>query len=282
MGAAQPAAAPPLPPMPSTPVDGFRQMLAAKPAAREALLAAKRPEVRRVLENSLRTYDALPDDEREARLRALELRFRIVALVRMAPSNRTEALKWVPEAHRALIEERLQIYDQLSPEGQKILLEKERSDRVISGQISNQTSNQLRQIELLILKWQTVPPADRVRIQRDIVRVFEVSTRLSPEEREKMRQSLERFKNLGPAQREQCFLNFTKFADFSPAERRQFLMDVQEWEQLKPEDRATWRKLVSRMPPLPPRRPPPLPPFPSLKKATLADTNHEDVNGRRE
>src|SRR5204863_8371149 len=106
------------------------------------------------------------------------------------------------------------IYDQLSPEGQRVLLEKERSDRVISGQISNQTSNQLRQIELLILKWQTVPPADRVRIQRDIVRVFEVSTRLSPEEREKMRQSLERFKNLGPAQREQCFLNFTKFADF--------------------------------------------------------------------
>lgn len=275
--AAQPAAAPPLPPMPSTPVDGFRQMLAAKPADREVLLAAKRPEVRRVLENSLHTYDALPGDEREARLRALELRFRIVALVRMAPSNRTEALKLVPEAHRALIEERLQIYDQLSPEGQRVLLEKERSDRVISGQISNQTSNQLRQIELLILKWQTVPPADRVRIQRDIVRVFEVSTRLSPEEREKMRQSLERFKNLGPAQREQCFLNFTKFADFSPAERRQFLMDVQEWEQLKPEDRATWRKLVSRMPPLPPRRPPPLPTFPSLKKATLADTN-----GRRD
>jgi uncharacterized protein DUF3106 len=277
--AAQPSpVGPPRPPLSSTPVDSFRQLLAAKPEERAQLLAAKRPEARRVLENSLRTYDALPPDEREARLRALELRFRLASLLRMAPSNRAERLRFVPERDRALVEERLQIWDQFSPQEQQRLLESERMIRLISGSpsppmgslpLSNQASNQLRAIEVQLLQWQSVPPQERVRIQRNLIRVFDLSARLSPEEREKMRLSLERFKTLSPAQREECFRNFTRFADFSPAERRQFLVEVQEWEQLKPEDRATWRKLVSRMRPLPPRREPPLPPFRTIAPRNL-------------
>ena len=59
-----------------------------------------------------------------------------------------------------------------------------------------------------------------------------------------------------------CVKNFSKLASLSPAERREFLVNAEEWQKLKPEDREAWRKLVSKVPPLPPppNRLPPLPP----------------------
>jgi hypothetical protein len=57
--------------------------------------------------------------------------------------------------------------------------------------------------------------------------------------------------------------NFIILASLSPAERREFLVSAAEWQKMKPEDRDAWRKLVSKVPPLPPLpnsyRLPPLP-----------------------
>src|SRR5262245_17385422 len=102
-----PTAAPQLPvPSPtSTPIEFFRHLLAATPTRRATILAGKSPEHRRVLENSLRSYDSLPPEQRESRLHNMELRYRLTALLRMAPSNRVDYLKRMPDGDRPLLEE---------------------------------------------------------------------------------------------------------------------------------------------------------------------------------
>src|SRR5262245_33279117 len=164
-------ATPPLPPKSASPVDFFRELLDTKGEVREKLLAGKSPEHRRVLENSLRLYQGLGPQERELRLRTMELRFHLTSLLHAPSSNRTDRLKLVPERDRPLVEERLKLWDQFSPEDQKELLENERMIRILeivsAGlprkeiPLSAPTSNQVRQIEQQLIQWQTLPEARR-------------------------------------------------------------------------------------------------------------------------
>lgn len=298
--AAQPAIMPrPFPPAPSQPgIAYFRELLAAKPEERQKLLADKTPEHRAILEKGVRTYEALSPEERELRLRTMELRYYVTSLLSIAPTNRAGRLKQVPDRDRPLVEDRLKYYDSLTPQEQKDALENERIVRLLGVSIpgsswreiplTGQTSNQVRQIERQLVRWQTLPEARRVQIQKNFERIFQLSDAekvqqklqplpLSEEERTLMQAALDKFQKLAPVQRANCIKNFEKFAELSPAERRQFLLNAQEWQKMKPEDREAWRKLVSkipRMPPLPPGlgQPPlprrALPPTPTTAVAT--------------
>ena len=275
---------PPLPSVAKSPIDYFRDLLATKPEERERMLAGKKPEHRKVLEDSLRSYEALTPDERELRLRTMDLRYHLTTLLRTASSNRTDRLKLVPERERPLIEGRLKIWDGLSPEEQKDALEDEQRIRVLTAigsssshkaiSLTGASSNQVRQIEQQLIRWQTLPEARRQQAQKNFTLLFELTeaekmkpspaTNLSDDERALMQKSLDRFQKLSPLQRSQCVLGFEKFAALSPVERRQFLASAEEWQKMKPADRESWRKLVSKVPQLPPLPPgfgqPPLPP----------------------
>lgn len=290
---------PPLPPAAKSPIDYFRDLLTAKPEEREKLLAGKTLEHRKVLENSLRSYEALTPDERELRLRTMDLRYHVTTMFRIAPSNRTDWLKLVPERERPLVEARLKIWDGLSPEDQKEALENERMIRVVAAvgssspqkeiALTGASSNQVRQVEQQLIRWQTLPEGRRQQVQKNFTALFELTeaekaksslgVNLSADERILMQKSLERFQKLSPVQRSQCVRGFEKFAAMSPAERRQFLVSAEEWQKMKPEDRESWRKLISKVPQLPPLPPgfglPPMPPplRPAPKPAEVAATN---------
>jgi hypothetical protein len=136
--------------------------------------------------------------------------------------------------------------------------------------LTGQTSNQLHRVEEELIRWQSVPEERRVRVQKVFGELFEFSDTASKspppplplrhEEIKDIQQSLHQFRSLAPLQRDQCIRNFTRFAELTPAERRQFLASAQEWQRMAPADRENWRKLVNRMPPLPVRLGPPLPP----------------------
>ena len=276
---------PPQPSLASTPIDFFRQLLAAGAADRERLLAAKSADHRRVLEKNLGDYETLPTEDRELRLLAMEFRFRLTSLLRTPAAIRATRLQTAPEKDQPLLAERLRIFEGLPPEYQRQVLENERLSRVLAAPpststsrtrgefpLSLQTSNQLREIERQLTQWQKVPPAHRGKLQKSYEQIFNVPrqelagerlspTPLSPVEFNQIQASLDKFKNLPSSQREQCIRNFARLADMSPAERRQLLADAEKWGQMKPEDRDQFRKLVQRIPPLPPRLNwPPLPP----------------------
>ena len=283
---AQPSIIPKLgPPAPrQSGIAFFRELLAASPEQRERLLADKGAHYRTVLEDGVRRYEAFPPDEREMRLRAMELRYHVTSLLREPLRSRAQRLMMVPENDRPLVEERLKYWDQLSPAEQKEALENERMTRDVFGisgptiprqlTLNRLTSNQVVQIEQQLVRWQTLPDARRAEIQRNFTNLFDFSNAgkakqrlealpLSIDERAMMESTIEKFKKLPAAARLLCVQNFPKFAELSPQERRQFLINAQEWQKMTPDDRQTWRRMVSKVPHLPPLPPglgqPPLP-----------------------
>lgn len=295
-------APPPMPAQAGSPIDFFRELITAKPEDREKLLMRKAPdspELRKALERHALKYQDLPAQERELRLRNMELRYHLTSLLHTAPSNRTERLKLVPDRDRPLVEYRLTQWDGYSAEQQAEVLRDERLTREIIGagtprippnpaSLTGLASNQAVRIEKAIIPWQLIPDARRDQIQK---RFFELTDeeqakenllplRLKEEERQLMERTLSRFKQLQPAQRRDCVKNFDKLASLSPAERREFLVNAGEWQKMKPEDREAWRKLVSKVPPLPPLpqryRLPPMPtarPLRASSTATVQNTN---------
>jgi len=294
----QPSAQPALPPMPPTwpsPVDFFRKLLAATPTEREQLLATKTPPQRQVLFNSLREYEALAPEERDQRLAALDLRSYLTPLLVLPPSNRVSRLDALPAPMRPLVEARLVVWDTLSSESQKLVLQNERVMRlVVAGDrgrerdlnLTSLNASQVRQLEADIARWQELPSATREQIYGQFQKIFDATDRqqkkafapLNPAELQQMQRALDNFRKLPARQREQCLEGFKRFTELSPEERRQFLLNAEEWRRMSSEDRALWRQLVNRMPPLPPGfGGPPLPPrlpVPTLRPdARLVTTN---------
>ena len=286
---------PPMPPSWQSPVDFFRRLLAAGSAERETLLADKTPAQRQVFLNSLREYEALTPVERTNRLAALDLRSFLTPLLVLPASNRVARLRTVPETMRPMVEARLQAWDELSPESQKLVLQNEKVMRlVVAGDRGPErelnlvplNSGQFKQLETDIARWRQMPAGTRERIYGQFQIIFDATDRqqqkafapLNAAELQQMRRALDNFRRLPRAQRDQCLDGFKKFTDLSAEERRQFLLNAEEWRRMEPEERRLWRQLVERMPPMPPGfGGPPLPPHAALPllrpNAALVTTN---------
>jgi hypothetical protein len=277
---------PPLPSATAAQFDYFRQLLKAKGQEREKLLASKsKPEHQKTLRSYLSLYDGLTPEECEDRIRAMELRTIMVTLLKLAPSNRVESVKLVSERDRPMVKERLRIWETFSTEEQNDVLTNEPLIRIITGgtggarregvALSVTASNQLKQVEPQVQWWRALPESRRTRIQQNFTDIFELTDAekakqkleplpFSPEDRTIMERTLVQFHKLPPIQRVQCVQGFGKFAELTPAERRQFLANAEEWKKMPAEDREKWRKLVTKMPPLPPGLgQPPLPRAPA-------------------
>jgi hypothetical protein len=293
---------PTLPPVPS-PIQYFRRLLDSPAAEREQLLAGKSPEHRRVLTNSVRTYLALSPEDRESRLRAMELRFYLTPLMQLPATNRALGLQTVPESFRALVQERLDYWDRLAPQMRQQLLDSDRLLRVtgsglltpvpptLSLSVRGYTSNQLAAMDAAAKQWQSYSVAKRDEIAAKFERLFSVTPEekdktlrqlpLSETERGQIQRTLERFAGMQPVQRQVVVKSFGRLAGLSPEERRQFLRNAESWQKMSPEDRQRWRHLVNNLPPLPPLPPgfgqplmPPLPKAPvTAPRQILADTN---------
>ncbi len=279
------AALPPTPPLPPSPLDYFRRILAMSTTERDTLLAEKSPAVRKVLEDKLREYDTLSAAERQSRLRALELRWYLKPLMQMPASNRVSRLNAIPETDRSLVEERLHLWDQCPADLQQEILANETAIRYWVRpatakpspglSVTNDSPGQRQQIEEGLARLNTLPEEKRQKIYEHFQRFFELNEEqkaktldvLTDTERRQMQGTLQMFGRLPKDQRDRCISGFKKFADLSPDEQRQFLQNADRWQAMSAKDREVWRKLVARVlpkPPLPPgvkgRQPPPLPP----------------------
>ena len=283
------------PPIPSSPIDSFRKMLAMPVVERETFLATRSPQQRQVLQEKLKEYELLTPEERETRLRTLELRIYLLPLMAMAASNRQPSLAAVPERVQKLVEERLKEWDQLPADLQKDVLENQMATTLFfrsetspprpNSNLSALSDPERKRIEQSIQRWNLLPPERRQSIQEHFKRFFELPKNekaralesLNQSERLQMKASLQAFDRLPNDQRERCINGFKKFAELSSAEREQFLKDAERWKNMNPQDRKVWRTLVSQFsthPPMPPGLgPPPLPNSAPRRQDTPSLTN---------
>ena len=277
-----------LPPVtqPHSPVQIFRQLLAMSPQERMNYLAKRTPENRERILAKLKEYQALPADERELRLRATELRWYLLPLLRESPGNREARLGQVPGELRELVKSRLEQWDALPPESRREFLDNERTLRYFShvdpanGAAAGAKEHGPSDAEQA--HWQALSSDDRQRITTQFNQFFELTPdekqktlgTLSAGERAQMEKALEAFDKLPAAQRTQCIRAFAKFAGMTPQDRADFLKNAERWSQLPPQERQAWRDLVAQVPLWPPLQPtlmraPPLPPPGSTAQSAL-------------
>jgi hypothetical protein len=291
-----PAAVPPtpvipIPPLPQSPVNVFRQLLAMTPQERADYLTNRPPEIRDRILVKVREYLALGPDERELRLRATELRWYLLPLLRESPPDRDARLAQVPDELRDLVRSRLEQWDALTPQSRQEFLDNEPTlhyfSHVEPTNAPLEPGAQRGPGDAAQARWQALSEDERRKITAQFNRFFELTpdekqktlNTLSEAERAQMEKTLQSFDKLPPAQRTQCIRAFTKFAGMSPAARVEFLKNAERWSQLPPKERQAWRDLVAQVPlwpPLPTARimPPPLPPHSPPRSYPAVATNH--------
>lgn len=270
-----------LPPPAKCPVDFFRDLLAMEPAERVRFLTNRPAASQKLLLAKLHEYDALKPEQRDLRLQATELRWYLLPLMSMPPSDRAAQLTNVPVKIRELITDRLQVWDSLPADAQKRLLHPA-ADYLSKPPVQPASlrppmppalpPERQAHLEAGIRDWQNKTEAEREDIVEHFNEWFELSAReqaktltgISEPERVQMEKTFEKFRNLSSAQRGACLRSFQKFASMSLAERQQFLENVERWKQMTPSERQTWKDLVYNLgsqPPLPPGLgSPPMPP----------------------
>jgi Protein of unknown function (DUF3106) len=266
----------PLSVQPHSPVDFFRNLLAMTPRERKDYLTNRPPEVRARILDKVQEYLALDPNERELRLRATELRWYLMPLLRDSTTNRAARLAQVPDDLRDLVKARLMQWEILPPPMQKEFLENERTLRYFShvDTTNNPSEGEWHHgpSDSEQARWNALSEEERQRITAQFNQFFELTSdekqqtlnTLSDAERAQMEKTLQTFDKLPPAQRFECVHAFTEFATLSPQEKQEFLKSAERWSQMSPKDRQAWRDLVAQVPKWPPLPPalimPPLPP----------------------
>jgi predicted Fe-S protein YdhL (DUF1289 family) len=249
-------------------------------------LTNRPPEVRERLLKKVEEYAALSPEARELRLRATELRWYLVAQMKLPLAQRPPLETSVPADLRKLVADRLQQWDLLPPDAQRELLDNELAldyfSQVQSADatppqqlLENLSPAQQQRVEADIARWQSMPAAERERLFERVRHFFELTPKeqqkalasVSAAERAQIDETLRAFRDLPREQRGQCIRSFAKFAGMGAAERQQFLQNAERWGEMSPTERQAWRDLVRKLPLTPPLPPglttsllPPLPP----------------------
>ena len=248
------------PPKTTSPVDYFRQLLAMSPTAQLNSLTNRSPEARARILAKLDEYQALDPDERELRLRATELRWWLVPMLKAPAAERAARLAQVPANLRQLVESRLTQWTILPPPLQDEILANEKA---------------LHYFTLIETNGQPGASAEQQKIASQFNQFFELTpdekeqtlNTLSEAERAQMQETLKSFEKLPPAQRIICIRNYARFASLTETERAEFLKNAESWSKMSPNERQTWRDLVDNVPLWPPM-PPGLDPRNTISAAT--------------
>jgi len=255
------------------PTQIFRELLAMSPADREHALAGKLPAYREYLRGKLAEFELLTPEEREVRLRALQLRWHLVVLIRTPVDGRAARLQGLRSEDRALVEERIAAWDKLSAEAQRELMENQytvdyllqfdsgigRRETILGGIAPEQRVR----IEADLVRFGELPQEKRDRIYRNFQQFFELNdgergrilAALPSPARVEMQKTITALNALPDDQRQRCLEALQRFTLMSTSEREQFLVNAERWQKMSQEQRQSWRQLVHQWPlepPLPP------------------------------
>lgn len=263
---------------PPSPVDYFRHLLAMSPGQRESTLANKPPIVREKILAKVNEYAALNLDDRELRLRATELHWYLMPLLRAVPADRAAKLALVPDDIRGLVSSRLTQWEFLPPPLQQEFLDNERALSYFSSMdMTNHVAGEAPPSDADQSRWNALSGDQRNAMTAQFNEFFSLTPLekqkalggLSGVERAQMEKTMQTFGQLPPLQRTQCLHAFGKFANMSPEERAEFLQNAERWSKMSPADRKAWIDLVAHVPRWSPAPPamimPPMPPHPGLR-----------------
>lgn len=271
-----------MPPIPPSPIDQFRQWLRMPAPDREKTLR-EYPEAKQVvLRRKLLAYEAMPAEQRERRLRMLELRWYLRPLMSAPPQQRGDYLKMIPVRLHDLVTSRIEHWDALAANTRADILASDQAREMVTRyfvhlrrppitaqELHPLDARQRAQLQQNLKVWKETSPSHRERMGRQLSAFFELPKadqnkalgQLSEGDRREMQKTLDAFERLSPEQRRACVESFQKFASMTPRERGAFMRNAARWQEMTLQERETWKRLVQELPPMPPE-PLPVPPSP--------------------
>lgn len=276
---------PPLPVLKSS-TTRFRELLAASPAEREIILARKTLTARVVIETKIQEFLVLQPNDREIRLRLIQLQDSLRPLLMVPKEQRSISLRQVAPEDQAIVTERLSAWDALSENERRELFESDSQFFLFIRQPNVNPEQLVRWISTLpeerkamageqLKRWRALSAEERARRAEGFARFFDLTTterqtalgQIFEPEKQQMERTLNEFSKLSQSERDRCIEGFRKFESLPLSDREKFLRNAERWQTLSPNDRATWRRLVERI--TKPIQPAPFPAVPSI----LATTN---------
>lgn len=267
------AATPPLPKFHS-PVEYFRKLLEATPTEREEMLKDRSEAKRGVISVKISEYIILPPPVREWRLKATELRWYLMPLIRREPGQRGDLLKMIPDEDRPLVESRLMQWDGLPAQERKGMLDSQialgylaRPPMVPVRSSTSQSDPKLRRNEIAVANWRRIPREKQDSITSQFNSFFTLSgsekqktiALFTGSEQLKLQKTVRSFEGMSDDARRQCLNAMQKIAQMSGDERSMFLKNAERWNSISASERRQWRTLIAKVPPLPPGFAPPVP-----------------------
>jgi hypothetical protein len=251
---------PPMPQEAPSPVELFRNLILTNAAARAQFLASKSADARRIIEAKLREFEGMVAEQREARLRALRLRWYTLQLMQLQPAERMARLESLPAADRGVVEGQLGPFIILPPGLQQEVLSNAAVMRELAGGIrsaakpsESMTEEERKKEERKQQLLSHFPEFFQLRAADQSKAI----DRLTATDRAHMEKTLVELRNLSKEERAEAIEGFKKFAELSPMEQSAFLKTADRWRSMSQKDRALWRKIVALLqsppPPMPPR-----------------------------
>jgi hypothetical protein len=276
---------PPLVAHGNSPVDVFRQLLAMTPDERDKFLVIYPTEIRTRILAKVDDYEAMDPNERALRLRATELRWYLMPLLRDAPTNRAAPLAQMPDDIRDLVESRLTEWTILPPQLKQEFLDNEHILRSFADVDTTNSTTGGAVAELSgdeRARWNSLSEIERQQVAAGFNQFFSLNAEekqktlntLSEAERQQMEKTLQTFESMPATQRAECVNAFTKFAGMSAMEKAEFLKNAERWSEMSPAERQAWRDLVVNVPQWPPLPIGFMPPAPPDTSPAVATNHH--------
>lgn len=286
------------PPIPPSPIEDFRRWLTMDAADLERELAAYPPEKQVILRRKIESYRAMRPGDRDVRLQLLELRWYLQPLMSVTATNRGSYLDMIPTHLHEAIKARLRHWDNLSENTRREILADQkkrematryyvlpRRTAIAPPPFPTDQAPVPPQLQAHFRRWEDKSPSARAKISAHLSSFMqlpkeeqlEALNTFSETERQEMQRTLDAFADLTPEARRACVDSFRKFATMSREERNSFLRNAARWQQLTPQERAAWRDIVEKVPPIPPM-PLPLAPMPASPGSSAGNSKVASTN----
>jgi len=271
---------PTVPSVKDSPISHIRNLLAAAPEQRKDLLDQHTPTTRAFWERKVTEYAAMDEDERDRRLRDAQLHWYLMLILRTPSDQREVKLLELPETERGLISDRVREWEDLPNDlqmdimthlpalkyvGQLASLSPGDREKALAEAKKNGTG-----AEYLSVGWSTLDVERRRAMFLGYQKFFtleqrrqeKVLAKIPMPQRQTLQSRLEQLENLSPDVRQKCLDALQKYAHMTPEERILFRATAERWKQMEPAEHDVWRKVVTRIPPIPSVRVRTLPPIP--------------------
>ncbi|HOW66729.1 MAG TPA: DUF3106 domain-containing protein [Candidatus Paceibacterota bacterium] len=252
-------------PAATSPVDFFQELLHKTPEQRALALADKSESRRQQILAKLQEYEALDPRQRELRLQATQLKWRLLTLMKLPPGERHIHLAKLAPDEKNQLEDRLHRWDQLPTNFQQAVL----AEYYPQGSPGYIPATQRTSATSVPSRPYVSPPhttprtplsvAEKEKILKSFHQFFDLTETekqrilglMDQASRQQTETALMTWQRMTAPQRQGLMKSVSIISELPPEQQERYLRMAEQWTRLAPNEQTQLRKYAAQLPPLP-------------------------------